>query len=430
MGKTPGSSRTGTNRTTRALVTGLATVVIGAGCVACGSSGQSSGGSQKANGEVTLTWSMWASGTDDRNAWQKVADEVTAENPKIKVKLDTSPFADYFTKLGTRLAGGSAPCIVSMQSLRAGGYTDGMLPLDDLIAKNKLDIGSFDKSIMEGLAPGGKQYALPYDFGSLVVTYNKDMFKAAGVPAPKVGWSMAEFEAAAKKLTRDGKYGFAAYPVDLYMFPMLLSRTGAEPVGEDGKLALTDKSMVSAFDWYTGLSAKEQVAPKVPGVDDAFPDTQFLNGNVAMSVNGPWSVLSLKKQAKFDVGLATIPAGPDGTKTYSAGSGFGISKSCKYPDQAFQAIRTMTSAKVLGELGALGRAFPARTAVQDQWYKNAFAGAQEVIDAANRSATPFRTTKNWDQVTKLLSQYGIEAFNGQESGASVLKQVEQQAGTG
>jgi len=412
---------------TKPLAFGVALMVASGLLAGCGG-GDSSGGTEGADGTVTLTWSMWASGTDDRNAWQQVADEVTAANPKIKITLDTAPFTDYFTKLGTRLAGGSAPCIVSMQSLRTGGYTGGMLPLDDLIAKHGFDTSDFDKSIMAGLASGGKQYALPYDFGSLVVTYNKDMFQADGVAAPKIGWTMADFESAAKALTRNGKYGFAAYPVDLYMFPMLLSRTGAKPVDDSGKLALTGDPMVTAFQWYADLAAKEGVAPKVPGVDNNFPDTQFLNGNVAMSVNGPWSVLSLKKQAKFGVGLATIPAGPDGTKTYSAGSGFGISKSCAHPEQAFAAITTMTSAKVLGELGALGRAFPARAAVQDQWYNNAFPGAKEVIDAANASAIPFRTTADWDQVTKLLTQYGVQAFNGQATAANVLQQVQQQAG--
>lgn len=420
-------SKTTTGGMSRSLAIGAAVIVAGGLLAGCGGGDQSSGGSKAGDGSVTLTWSMWASGTEDRNAWQKVADEVTAANPKLKITLDTAPFTDYFTKLGTRLAGGSAPCIVSMQSLRTGGYTGGMLPLDDLIAKNKFDVGDFDKSIMAGLASGGKQYALPYDLGSLVVTYNKDMFQAAGVPAPKVGWTMADFEAAAKTLTRNGKYGFAAYPVDVYMFPMLLSRTGAEPVDASGQLALTSDPMVTAFQWYADLAAKAAVAPKVPGVDNAFPDTQFLNGNVAMSVNGPWSVLSLKQQAKFNVGLATIPAGPNGSKTYSAGSGFGIAKSCQYPDQAFQAISLMTSAKVLGELGTLGRAYPARKSVQDQWYQNAFAGAKEVIDAANASATPLRTTNNWDQVTKLLAQYGVQVFNGQASAADVLKQVQQQA---
>src|SRR3981081_162206 len=151
----------------RSLAVGVAAVVAAGLVTGCGGGDQGSGGSKTANGAVTLTWSMWASGTDDRNAWQKVADEVTAQDPKIKITLETAPFTDSFTKLGTRLAGGSAPCIVSMQSLRTGGYTSGMLPLDDLISKNTVDVGDFDKSIMAGLASGGKQYALPYDLGSL-----------------------------------------------------------------------------------------------------------------------------------------------------------------------------------------------------------------------------------------------------------------------
>lgn len=413
----------------RSLAVAVAVVIAGGVTAGCGDNGgqQSSGGSKASNGAVTLTWSMWASGTEDRDAWQKVADEVTKKYPNIKITLETSPFNDYFTKLGTRLAGGSAPCIVSMQSLRTGGYVNGMLPLDELIKKNSLDTGDFDSSIMAGLASGGKQYALPYDVGSLIVTYNKAMFKAAGVAAPKVGWSMADFEATAKKLTTGGKYGFVAYPIDLPMFSMILSRTGAEPVDASGKLTLTSEPMATGFQWYADLVAKAGVAPKVPGVDNNFADTQFLNGNVAMQVNGPWAVLSLKQQAKFDVGLATIPAGPNGSKTYSAGSGFGISQSCQYPDEAFKAISVMTSADVLGQLATIGRAYPARKSVQNKWYENAFEGAKEVLDAANATATPFRTTSGWDQVSKLLAQYGVPVFNGQGTAADVLKQVQQQA---
>ena len=51
----------------------------------------------------------------------------------------------------------------------------------------------------------------------------------------------------------------------------------------------------------------------------------------------------------------------------------------------------------------------------------------ERVDAANASATPLRTTNNWDQVTKLLAQYGVQAFNGQATAADVLKQVQQQS---
>lgn len=412
----------------RSLAIAAAMVMAGGLTAGCGGGGQESAGGSKAGDVVTLTWSMWASGTEDRNAWQKVADQVTQKYPNIKITLETSPFNDYFTKLGTRLAGGSAACIVSMQSLRTGGYVSGMRPLDDLIKKNNLDTADFDSSIMAGLASGGKQYALPYDLGSLIITYNKDLFKAAGVPAPKVGWSVAEFEAAAKKLTTGGKHGFVAYPSALGMFSMIMSKTGAaEPMDASGKLTLTSEPMKTGFQWYADLVAKQGVAPKVPGVNNNWAETQFLSGAVAMSVNGPWSVLELKAQAKFDVGLATIPAGPDGTKSYSAGSGFGISQSCPYPDEAFQAVSTMTSAEVLGQLASVGRAYPARKSEQDKWYDNAFEGAKPVIDAANASAKPFRATRNWDPVEKLLAQYGIQAFNGQSTAADVLSQVQQQA---
>ncbi|MEV6159497.1 sugar ABC transporter substrate-binding protein [Nonomuraea sp. NPDC052129] len=413
----------------RSLAVATAVVIAGGLTAGCGGDGQESAGGNKAsNGAVTLTWGMWASGTEDRNAWQKVADQVTQKYPNIKITLETSPFKDYFTKLGTRLAGGSAPCVVSMQSLRTGGYVSGMRPLDDLIKKNGLDTADFDTSIMAGLASGGKQYALPYDVGSLIITYNKDMFKAAGVPEPKVGWSVADFEAAAKKLTTGGKYGFVGYPSALGMFSMILAKTGnAEPMDESGKLTLTTEQMKTGFQWYADLTAKQGVSPKIPGVDNNFTETQFLNGNAAMSVNGPWSVLELKAKAKFGVGLATIPAGPDGTKSYTAGSGFGISQSCPYPDEAFKAVSTMTSAEVLGQLGSVGRAYPARKSVQNKWYENAFEGSKPVLDAANASAKPFRTTKNWDPVEKLLAQYGIQAFNGQTTAADALDQVQQQS---
>jgi len=51
-----------------------------------------------------------------------------------------------------------------------------MEPLDDRIKAEKFDIGSFEPSILKGLSRDGKQFALPYDFGPLVMFYNHDLF--------------------------------------------------------------------------------------------------------------------------------------------------------------------------------------------------------------------------------------------------------------
>lgn len=148
-----------------------------------------------------------------------------------------------------------------------------------------------------------------------------------------------------------------------------------------------------------------------------------------MAANGPWALLTLKNQAGFQVGLTTIPAGPDGSRTYSSGSGFGISKSCPDPERAFKTITLMTARKQLEWLGGVGRAYPSRESAQHAWYENArLAGAREVLEAANATAIPLRTTKNWERVNVLLNQSGPDLFSGTSSAKQVLEQVQRQAG--
>ncbi|MEU6177531.1 ABC transporter substrate-binding protein [Streptomyces coeruleorubidus] len=398
----------------------VALALAGTLVMACGADG---------GGSKPLIWSMWASGGEEQQVWHEFADRVSREDPQLTIKLETSSFDDYFTELGARFGRGDAPCIVSMQSLRTTGYTQGMLPLDDLIDRNKFDVTDFDKSVMEGLSADGKQYALPYDVGPVIFTYNRDMFRNAGVPEPKPGWTLAEFESVARKLTGDRRYGFVASPQDVWMFPMVLTKTGAQPVDGAGKLRLTTPAMTNGVQWYADLAARKKVAPRVPEADPLFADREFLSGNVAMGASGPWALLNLKNQAGFQVGLTTIPAGPHGSRTYSAGSGFGISKSCPDPERAFKAITLMTAKKQLEWLGGVGRAFPSRESAQHAWYENArIAGAREVLEAANATAIPLRTTKHWERVNQLLNQHGSNLFNGASSAKQVLEQVQRQAG--
>ncbi|MEU1848730.1 sugar ABC transporter substrate-binding protein [Streptomyces sp. NPDC019990] len=406
-----------------ALSAAVALMLAGTLVTACGAGGEDVGGPK------TLTWSMWTSVGEEPVIWQEIAERVSGEDPQIRVRLETSSFNDYFAKIGTRLAGDDAPCIVSMQSLRTAGYAQGMRPLDDLIAKNKFDLSDFDKSIMEGLKVDGKQYALPYDLGPAILTYNKDMFRTAGVPEPKPGWTLSEFESAARELTGDGTYGFVAAPVDVWMFPMVLTKTGAQPTDGEGNLRLTTPAMTEGVQWYADLVARKMVAPQLPGSDPSFAERKFLDGNVAMGANGPWALEALKEQASFSVGLTTMPAGPDGSRTYSSGSGFGISKSCPEPELAFKAITIMTAQEQLKWLAEEGRAYPSRESAQRAWYENAgIAGAQEVLEAANATATPWRTTKDWNQVAQLLYKYGTSAFNGQSSAEQALERVQGETG--
>jgi ABC-type glycerol-3-phosphate transport system substrate-binding protein len=398
---------------------------------ACGGNDGSGGGDSSGSADkADLTWSFWVGGTEDQAAWQKVADQATTDHAGITVKLQGTDWNNYWAKIGTLLAGGKAPCIIGMQSLRLASYANAMLPLDDLITKYGLKTEDFDKPIMDGLKADGKQIAIPYDSGPMVIFYNRDMFKAAGVAEPKPGWTMDEFQAAAKKLTAAGKSGLVTTPGDLGVASWVRTFTGAEPLA-DGKLALTDQKFVDGFSEYADFVKTDKIAPPVPGGNPDFETQQFAAGKAAMQLNGPWSLIDTKGKVKFKLGIAPIPAGADGSKTYTAGSGFGISRSCKTPDAAFQAIMSMTGEKPLTTLAAAGRAYPARTAAHPAWFTAAgIDGAKETIDYASENSIALVTSKNWVQVADLLNRFGTQALNGELPPDQALKTIQDQAGAG
>jgi len=390
------------------------------GLTGCG--GSSSGST--ADGKTAMTWAMWVGGTEDQKNWEKVADDVSNTLGDVKITLQGSTFQDYFTKMSTQLSSNTAPCLVAVQSLRTAQLKDGMLPLDDLVKKNNLDLSAFDSSMIKGLSADNNLYALPYDVGPVMMFYNKDMFDAAGVPVPKAGWTADEFVAAAKKLTANGKHAIAPNTADLFVESQVLAYNGGRVLKEDSTMDASDPTFAKGLQWVSDLTSKEKVSPELPGGDTAFSANEFMAGNTAMSIDGPWSLLDVKAKAKFKVGVTTLPAGPGGGKTFSAGSGWGISKQCATPDKAFAALKEMTGDKVLGNLAAAGRALAARTAQQTKWIDNAgIPGVAETLKSAEATAVPMPSNTNSDQLGQLFNQYLVKSINGQQSAADVMKDI-------
>jgi ABC-type glycerol-3-phosphate transport system substrate-binding protein len=380
---------------------------------------------------VKLTWFMWSGSEPEVTAWKHVASLVTEKYPDITVEFQTTSFPDYWTKLPALAAAHQLPDIVSLQSLRAPGFAQLMEPLDSRIAADKFDADAFDQSIMKGLSRGGKQFALPYDFGPLVLYYNQDMFTKAGVPLPKPGWTEAEFNSAAKALTKDGNYGFAVSMPDAFI-AFALSK-GAKYLDADGQVDLTNPGMKQAFADYVKLVTTDKVAAvyAASGTQSStIANGRFTSGAAAMYVDGPWQLINIKKKAAFTLGVAPIPVRSAGSITVSAGSGFGIATTSKHKDEAWKAVQVMTGPDAEKYLAEAGRAFPARKDFQKYWYDTAaqgVVGAHDAIDTALKTARPYITTPNWSTVASLFEQYAPLAFAGSEAPDKVLDTVQQLA---
>ena len=404
-----------------------AAAVLALTVAACGSGG--GGGSTTADGKTTLVWNMWSGSTAEVDAWNHLSGMVTAKHPDIALEFQTSSFNDYWTKLAAQASGGDAGCILGVQSYRAPSIAPLLVPLDDMLAGAGIDAAAFDPSIWKALQVDGQQLAVPYDFGPLLMFYNADRFREAGVPVPSTDWTVQDFLSAAQALTSGGKHGFAVYPTIDSVTPWSLSLHDTGPLNAQGELDLTQEGFVKAVQWYADLVTQLKVAPPVVATNDATPAlNSFIAGDAAMVVDGPWQLVNVMDQAQFEVGVAPIPAGDSGSHSQVAGSGFGISQTCPDPEKALQAIAVLTGPEALQYLAEQGRAFPARTAQQDSWFSPELAGAKDGLLAAIKNGVPAPATENYQQVNQLFMQYGVEAVNGQQSVPDFLNSVQQQAG--
>jgi multiple sugar transport system substrate-binding protein len=393
---------------------------------ACGSGG---GGSTTSDGRTTMVWNMWSGSTAEVDAWNHLSGMVTAKHPDLALDFQTSSFNDYWTKLAAQASGGDAGCILGVQSYRAPSISQLLVPLDDMLAGAGIAAADFDPSIWKALQVDGQQLAVPYDFGPLLMFYNADRFREAGVPVPTTSWTVQDFLSAAQSLTSGGKHGFAVYPTIDSVIPWSLSLHGTGPLNAQGELDLTQEGFVKAVQWYADLVTQLKVAPQVVATNDATPAlNSFIAGDAAMVVDGPWQLVNVMDQAQFEVGVAPIPAGDSGSHSQVAGSGFGISQTCPDPDKALQAIAVLTGPEALQYLAEQGRAFPARTAQQDSWFSPELAGAKDGLLVAIKNGVPAPATENYQQVNQLFMQYGVEAVNGQQSVPDFLNSVQQQAG--
>lgn len=397
--------------------------LIMTGCANGGASDSSDGG------DVELRWIMSADSQAEVDVWNHLAEMVHEEHPNITVKFESAPFKDYYNKLTTQAASNDLACIAGLQAQRVPDVGSLFTDLAPSFERTDFDIAEYEPSIVEGLQDeDGAQLAVPYDLGPYVLYYNKDLFDAAGVPVPTPGWSVDEFTAAAKALTKDGVYGYVADGTPDMWLPYVLS-IGGDYIA-DGKPDLTNDKVVEGFTWVTDLATKEQVAPAPPATGASnWPADQWRNGNAAMYVDGPWQLINAKQSVDFTVGLATTPAFNGTSITTMSGTGFGVTANCDHPDEAWDAISVIIGPEAQEYIADAGRGFPAYTAAQDAWYETAGVdGAKEAIDTALATVNVYRTTPKWNQLSAIMQQYGVEAFNGSSTPAEVLEQVQSQVG--
>lgn len=409
------------------------------GLAACGTNSASNTDASKTG--ASIQWDMWGSSDDDLKWLSNTIKIVKQKVPEVSVDLQSTAWGDYWTKLTTNLSSGNVPCILGINSTKLDTYAAAYSPItkEDLKTAG-IELSAYKPGILDMFKYDGKQLGIPFDVATMLVYYNKDAFKKAGIADPKVDWNFAEFEQAAKAVTTNGGMkGFAVSPAEFQVLALPIDKAGRQPISKDSKIEITNPEFVSAMTWYSELVTKQKVADPVGSASDTgWGENQFSSGNAAMAVDGSWNAVSYIKGSseanapKFETGFLPLPKGEKGRTQLVLGSGYGISATCKHRTAALKVLGALVSKEAQDLIANSGRSYPAITASQAAYFKSVPKGQGEALkatlNAAFDSATGSNHAKNWTKVSDALANQLVQVYNNQGTMNDALTQLQQQFG--
>lgn len=253
----------------------------------------------------------------------KLCEEFSQENPGIKVNpVYSGSYADTRTKVLAAIQAGNTPAVALMFSIDLYQlFSMGVLYDYDSFSTTPEDqawLNGFYPGFMENSRLDGKTYGIPWQRSTIIMYYNKDMFREAGLDPETPPATWAELEAAAAKLVKLDANGQAVrYGIQIpsdkagYAYWMLqtftLTQGGFNLMSDDGKEVFFDnEKTIRGLEFWKSLSDKGYQAPGTAKWSTTVSD--FLEQRVAIIYHTTGNLTNVRKNATFEFGTSRLAA--------------------------------------------------------------------------------------------------------------------------
>lgn len=297
-----------------------------------------------------------------------------SQNPGSTLTIEQQDWGDLVTKLTTALPDKeNTPDVVEIGNTQSptfttvGAFADISDMYDELggskLLQSFVDVGKVD----------GKNYALPYYFGSRYMFYRKDIWDAAGLSVPK---TLSEFSDDVKKLRTDTMSGFAMGGQDWRNGISWVFANGGELATEDGGTwtsTLSDPNTIKGLQMWQDVY---QNASNLPSTERDVAYWDFLNdasdggAPEAATIMAPgWARWSIGDMTTNDAGDEVRDGMADDTKfdifalpgvdggvapVFAGGSNVAISAASQHQELARNLMRIIFSPEYQQMLGEHG----------------------------------------------------------------------------
>ncbi|MGQ0674621.1 MAG: ABC transporter substrate-binding protein [Rhodospirillales bacterium] len=250
-----------------------------------------------------------------------LAADFEKENPGIKVKpVYTGSYQDTIAKTLTALKGGEPPHFAVI--LSTDMYTlideEAVVAYEDIVKTDaeKAWLKSFFPGFMENSQTGGKTWGIPFQRSTVVLYWNKELFKEAGLDPNKPPATWSEMLDYARKLTKKDAGGkvvqwgiqvpSSGFPY--WLFQGFTTQNDVRLMNATGTETYYDKpAVIEALQFWVDLSRKHQVHP--PGIVEwGTTPKDFFEKKIAMMWTTTGNLTNVRNNAKFEFGVAMLPA--------------------------------------------------------------------------------------------------------------------------
>jgi sn-glycerol 3-phosphate transport system substrate-binding protein len=366
------------------------------------------------------------------------------ENPGIKLKpIYSGSYQESITKALTAVKSGEPPVMSIL--LSTDMFTlideDAIVPFDTLLKtpEDQAWLKSFFPAFMENSQTGGKTWGIPFQRSTIVLYYNKEMFKEAGLDPNRAPADWKEQVEYAQKLTkRDASGKVTQWGIQIpssgfpyWLFQALAIQAGTNLMNATGTQTYYDRpEVIEALAYWVDLVNKYHVHPEGI-VEWGTTPKDFFEKKVAMMWTTTGNLTNVRKNAKFDFGVAMLPAGKRRGSPTGGGNFYIFAKSTPAQrDAALKFVKWATTPQRAAQWGIDTGYIAVR---RDAWdtpamkeYVAGFAAAAVARDQLPFAKAELSTHDN-QRVTKALNDGLQAALTGTKTPEQALKDAQRES---
>lgn len=393
--------------------------------------------------EISFYYPVAVGGAVTKTIDSMVADFEKA-NPEIKVKaIYAGTYQESIVKALTAFKGGTPPTLAVLLSTDLFTLIDenAIVPIDSLAssAEDKKWIAGFYKGFMENSQTDGKTWGIPFQRSTIVMYYNKTLFKEAGLNPEKAPANWNEMVEAAKKLTkRDAAGNVSQWGVKIpstgfgyWMFQAMTASNDTILMNSAGTKTYFDKpGAVQALQHWVDLTTKDKVMP-AGSIEWGTTPKDFLEQKAAMVWTTTGNLTNIRTNASFPFGVAMLPGIKHPGSPTGGGNFYVFNKTQPAEQQAAMKFIRFATEPARAAQWSIATGYVAPR--QDAWDTPEMKKYLQEVPAADVAREQMKygvaelSTHDNQRVTKALNDNLQAALSGTKTPEAALKDAQREA---